>query len=49
MFGIMGDGGFTFNQKEDVTKIIGYSPYKKPKGGSLTVEEKNWNTKLSEV
>ena len=48
-FGIMGDGGFTFNRGEDDEKIIAYKPFKKPKGGSLTLEEKLWNTKLSEI
>ena len=48
-FGIMGDGGFTFNRNEDDIKIKGFKPFKKPKGGSLTNEEKNWNRKLSEV
>ena len=48
-FGIMGDGGFTFNRSEDEVKIKGYKPYKKPKGGSVTEEEKIWNRKLSEV
>ena len=48
-FGIMGDGGFTFNRGEDEEKIIAYKPFKKPKGGSLKPEEKIWNTKLSEV
>ena len=48
-FGIMGDGGFTFNRVEDERKIIGYKPFKTPKGGSLNDEEKLWNKKLSEV
>lgn len=48
-YGIMGDGGFTFNRSEEEEKIIGYKPFKKPKGGSLKPEEKIWNTKLSEV
>jgi hypothetical protein len=45
----MGDGGFTFNRSKDEHKIIGYKPVKKPKGGTLTADEKIWNTKLSEV
>ncbi len=36
----MGDGGFTFNRSEEQEKIIGYKPFKKPKGGSLKPEEK---------
>ena len=48
-FGIMGDGGFTFNRVEDEQKIIGYKPFKTPKGGLLNDEEKLWNKKLSEV
>jgi hypothetical protein len=48
-FGIMGDGGFSFNRSEDEHKIIGYKPVKKPKGGLLTADKKIWNTKLLEV
>ncbi len=39
----MPDCGFTFNRNEDEHKIIGYKPVKKPKGGSLTADEKIWN------
>ena len=48
-FGIMGDGGFHFNTEDDEEKIIGYKPFKKPKGGLLTQEQKDYNTKLSEI
>ncbi len=45
----MDNGGFTFNRSEEEEKIIGYKPFKKPKGVSLKPEEKIWNTKLSKV
>ena len=48
-FGIMGDGGFTFNRVDDEQRIIGYKPFKKPKNGALKPDEKIWNTKLAEV
>ena len=48
-FGIMGDGGFTFNRIGEEQEIHGYKPYKKPSGGTLTMSEKEWNSKLSEV
>ena len=48
-FGIIGNDGFTFNQIEDEQKIIGYKPFKTPKGGSLNTDQKLWNTKLSKV
>ena len=48
-YGIMGDGGFTFNVKDEEIVINGYKPHKKPNRGSLTADQKKWNTKLSEV
>lgn len=48
-FGILGDGGFTFNREHDDVKIIGNAPHKKPRGGQLTTEQKNWNRNLSQV
>lgn len=48
-YGIMGDGGFTFNRVGEEQVIHGFKPFKKPAKGTLTDEEKNWNTKLSEV
>lgn len=48
-YGIMGDGGFTFNRTDEEIEIHGYKPRKKPKGGTLTLDEKEWNRKLSEV
>ena len=44
-FGIMGDGGFTFNRKADTVQIHGYKPIKSPK----TPEEKLYNKKLSQM
>lgn len=48
-FGICGDGGFTFNRKQDQEEIIGYKPYKKPKNGTLTEEQKQYNKRLSQM
>ena len=48
-YGVMGDGGFTFNRASDEDKIVGYKPYKKPKGGSLTLDKKTYNRKLSQI
>lgn len=48
-FGIMGDGGFTFNTVDETQRIIGYKPVRMPVGGVLSESEKNWNRKLSEV
>ena len=48
-YGIMGDGGFTFNIQSEEEVIHGFKPHKKPKQGTLTSAQKKWNTKLSEV
>jgi hypothetical protein len=48
-FGIMGDGGFTFNRELDVERIKGFKPYKTPKNGTLNDDQKIWNRKISEV
>ena len=48
-FGIMGDGGFTFNVKGEEELIHGFKPHKKPRRRALTNIQKRWNTKLSEV
>ena len=45
----MGDGGFTFNLKDEEILIEGFKPHKKPKRSTLTNAQKRWNTKLSEV
>ena len=48
-YGIMGDGGFTFNTKGEEERIHGKKPFRKPKNGLLTSAQKSQNTKLSEV
>ena len=48
-YGILGDGGFTFNRKDDVTKIDGKKPHKRPKKGRLTLEQKDYNRSLSQM
>ena len=48
-YGIMGDGGFTFNKKGEKERIHGKKPSKKPWNRSLTYAQKSRNTKLSEV
>ena len=48
-YGIMGDGGFTFNVKNEKEQIKGYKPAKKPKGGVLTPQQKLSNKKLSQL
>ena len=48
-YGILGDGGFTFNRKKDAIEIRGYKPHKKPKGGDITQEQKDWNRRLSQM
>ena len=45
----MGNGGFTFNLKDEEILIEGFKPHKKPKRSTLTNAQKRWNTKLSEV
>jgi hypothetical protein len=35
--------------KDEEILINGYKPHKKLNAGSLTVDQKKWNTKLSEV
>ena len=48
-FGVLGDGGFCFNQKNEKEPIHGQKPVKKKKKGTLTSDEKYWNGKLSEM
>ena len=48
-YGIMGDGGFTFNKKGEKEGIHGKKPSKKLWNRSLTYTQKSQNTKLSEV
>ena len=53
-FGIMGDGGYTFNVKDEKFRIIGINPYTKPKNSKgvireLTEEEKKFNRKVSQT
>jgi hypothetical protein len=48
-YGIMGDGGVTFNCTGEGSKIHGYKPHKKLTGGVLTLGKEEKNTKLSEV
>jgi hypothetical protein len=53
-FGIIGDGGFTFNhqskkQHPNEQPIIGFTPYKKPSKGKLTESQRKYNTALSKI
>ena len=48
-YGIMGDSGFTFNRIRDTEKIKGFTPNKRPKGGSLNEPQKLLNKRLSQV
>jgi len=48
-FGIMGDGGFTFNRKTDSVQINGYKPFKTPRNSALTPEQKKYNKHLSQM
>lgn len=48
-FGIMGDGGFTFNKKKESTPIHGYKPFKKKAGQQLTEEQRQFNHRLSSM
>ena len=48
-YGVLGDGGFTFNRQHDEQQIRGYTPHKKPQGGSLTPEQKDYNKKLAQM
>jgi len=48
-FGIVGDGGFFFNRKSDDELIVAAKPFAKPKHGTLTQEQKDFNTKLSRM
>jgi hypothetical protein len=47
--GIVGDGGFFFNRQHDLIKIIGYTPFKRPKHGVPTDEQKLFNRRFSEI
>ena len=48
-YGIIGDGGFTFNPKTAPEEINGKKPFKKPKNSTLTLQQKKWNRRLSEM
>ena len=48
-FGILGDGGFTFNRMFDFIDIHGYKPILKPKGGKLILDQKSYNKSLSQM
>lgn len=53
-YGVAGDSGFTFNHKwpkpgTNEIPIIGFTPYKKPKGGNLTSEQRRYNRILSSI
>lgn len=50
-YGIGGDGGFTFNRKNELEteKIIGYKPLRPTKTTPLTDEQKIYNKKFSEM
>ena len=46
---IMGDGGFTFDPKSAIEKIGGQKPFKKPKKGTLTSEQIDFNRRLLQM
>lgn len=52
-YGILGDGGFTFNRKNDSIEIVSEKPKKRPKktrsqpGANLSVSDKAKNTTIS--
>lgn len=48
-FGILGDGGFAFNPDQTEPRINGKKPVRKPRTGTLTTSEKQFNQKLSEM
>lgn len=48
-FGIMGDGGFSFNRTQDQERIEGATPFKRLPHQPLTPEQKKWNRNLSQV
>jgi len=48
-YAIGGDGGFTFNRKKDTVAIRAYKPHKKAKGGCLSIEQKEWNRRFSQM
>ena len=48
-YAVIGDGGFTFNRQSDNQQIRGYTPHKRPQGGSLTPEQKDYNKKLAQM
>ena len=39
-YGLMADGGYSFNPRYEDKKILGYRPYKKPKTEGLSDEKK---------
>jgi hypothetical protein len=47
-YGILGDGGFFFNRVTDNYSIIGLKPYKRPKGGTLSDQQKVYNKQRSQ-
>ena len=48
-YGILGNGGFTFNPDPTEPAINGKKPFKKPPHGTLTLDQKRFNQKLSEM
>jgi hypothetical protein len=53
-YGIVGDSAFTFNSKRsqkntEPNDIIGFTPYRKPKKGQLSKEQKEYNRHLSSL
>jgi heat shock protein HspQ len=47
-FGVMGDGEFAFNRKNDVVQNIGYKPHRR-KHGILTEDEAKYSCYLSQM
>ena len=48
-YGILGDGGFSFNPDPTQPAINGKQPIRKPRKGVLTNEQKRYNHKLAEM
>jgi hypothetical protein len=48
LFGVMGDGGFTFNPKKDTVQIIRYKSHRR-RHGYLTEKEAKYNRYLSQM
>jgi len=49
LYGIIGDGEFTFNTKSQEDKIIGFTPVKKSKKKTLNPDEEKFNSDLSSM